>query len=345
MVPSDHLWGQARRTVAGAITVFITLTASDACRPPDDPLLARRFAAACAELAEAATRRGAGAVAGLDGWYFSAAELRTVGAAARAGPGVRGDAVSSVLAVKRQLDDADVELLLVPVPPKSIIYPDRVAADLGVPIPVPRLDSALEAVYARLRDRGVNVLDLTDRFIRDRFHPEGPLYCRQDSRWSGTGCVVAAHAIAEVVTQRPWADLLESPPVEPRWYVTTIRGDLGRRPDAAPPAPEELRLRGIVRATERGAAPVEPDAASPVALMGDSHTLIFHAGGAYHARGAGLADQLAFALGAPVALASADAAASAESNPLALDRRALPPLNGKRLVIWCFAARWLLARP
>ena len=104
------------------------------------------------------------------------------------------------------------------------------------------------------------------------------------------------------------------------------------------------RLRGIVQVTERGIAPVEPNADSPVLLIGDSHTRIFHAGGTYHARGAGLADQLAFTLGAPVSLAETEATITAEFNPLVFSQRTLPPLNGKRLVIWCFAAQWLLAR-
>ena len=216
MVPSEHLWGQPRQTIGRTLAILIIIFTSASCRPPVDPLLARQFATACTELANAATQRSTGTVIGLDGWYFSATELQHVGAASLAGPSVGDDSVSSVLTVKHQLDDAGIELLLVPVPPKSIIYPDRVSADLAIPIPVPRLDAALEAVYTRLRNHGVNVLDLTDRFIRDRFHPEGPLYCRQDSHWSGTGCVVAADAIAEVVSQRSWAGLLESPSVEPR---------------------------------------------------------------------------------------------------------------------------------
>ena len=62
-----------------------------------------------------------------------------------------------------------------PVPPKSVIFPEKVSAAVAVPIPVPRLDPALERLYDRLRAGGVDVLDLTDHFIRERFHAEGPL--------------------------------------------------------------------------------------------------------------------------------------------------------------------------
>ncbi len=51
-----------------------------------------------------------------------------------------------------------------------------------------------------------------------------------------------------------------------------------------------------------GGDTVAPDRNSPVILLGDSHNLVFQAGGDMHATGAGLADQLAYELGFAVDL-------------------------------------------
>lgn len=351
ILPSDHMAvnfgtsdadpGEGRIGRNGSvhgrcIAIGLALVAT-ACRPAMDPQLPSRFAATCAELAAEAARLDSAVVTGLDGWYFAAPELERLGAA-----GGDDDALSTVVSVHRQLSRTGTALLVVPVPPKSIIYADRLAEHLDVPIPVPRLDRALEERYTRLREAGVDVLDLTTRFIRDRFHPEGPLYCRQDSRWSSTGCFVAARAIGEVLAAMPALAEVEPLRFEPRWYTSPIRGDLWRALGALAPAPEELQLRAIVQSTPDGwiAAPTDPQ--SPIALIGDSHTLVFHAGGDHHASGAGLADQLAWEFGRPVALAPT-ATTAEDDRPATLVRpAALAPHT--RLVIWAFAATRLLAR-
>lgn len=319
-----------------------------ACQPALDPQLAVRFAAACAELAAKAGSQGSAVVAGLDGWYFAADELERLGAAGDGAAG--GDALSAVVSVHRQLQAAGTALLVVPVPPKSIVYADRLAADLEVPIPVPRLDHALQDRYTRLRDDGVDVLDLTRRFIRDRFHPEGPLYCRQDSRWSGTGCIVAAAAIGERVAATPALAGISARQFEPVWYSSPIRGDLWvalgaggdpTRPRVRP-APEELRFRAIVQPTAGEWIAAATDPQSPIALVGDDHTLIFHAGGEYHVSGAGLADQLTWELGIPVALESTPTWDPRTNRDDAVDEAGGLPSAQTRLVIWVFAATRLL---
>jgi alginate O-acetyltransferase complex protein AlgJ len=242
---------------------------------------------------------------------------------------------------KQQLDRLGIELLLVPVPPKATIYPDKVSEALTIPIPVPRLDPAHQAFYDRLRADGLEVLDLTDLFIRERFHPEGALYCRTDTHWSGTGCTVAATAIADRVKSRPWYDELATERFGAAWYTTSITGDL-TRDDGAPESREELRLRGIVVEGPRP-GPVPPDANSPVVLLGDSHNLVFHVGDDMHATGAGLPDQLAFELGLALDVVAVRGSGATSARVNLLRRAQADPdyLGGKRLVIWCFAAREL----
>ena len=337
------------RLVAGAAAA--TLLA--ACGAPDAGPVLAPFRAELDRLAREAETARRIAVGGVDDWLFFAPELRMVGLDGlresdpgdAAAPAAETGPVATILDLHRQLEALGVELLLTPVPPKSVIFPEKVSAAVAVPIPVPRLDPALERLYDRLRAGGVDILDLTDHFIRERFHAEGPLYCRTDTHWSGSGCTTAAAAIAADVRARPWHAELATESFGASWYSTGISGDLTGA--GGVPAPrEELRLRGVIRATGRDRTAVATDPESPVLLIGDSHALVFHAGGDLHATGAGLPDQLAFELDLPV-----DLAATPDPSPVAalealVERIRADPgyWSRKRLVIWCFAARGFGAR-
>jgi len=339
----------ARIAAAALVTGLAAVAALTGCGgPPLDELLPP-FRAELARLADEAERADRIDVPAVDGWFFFGPELRHVSAGVFWGPAAaavsrarrpeEADPTAAILDLAAQLDRLGVELMLVPVPPKAIIFPEKVSAALTVPVPVPRLDPDHQAFYDRLRDEGVDVLDLTRLFIRERFHPEGPLYCRTDTHWSGTGCTVAAAAIAQEVRERSWFGTLETRPVGVTWYSTTVSGDLVARDPAAPR--EELRLRGVVTATPAGPGPPAPDPDSPIVLLGDSHTLVFHAGDDLHAEGAGLADQLAFELGMPVDLVATRGGTGGSSRMLLRQRAEATPgyWGRKRLVIWCFAAR------
>ena len=339
----------ARLAAAAAAATLLA-----ACGAPDAGPVLAPFRAELDRLAREAETAQRTAVGGVDDWRFLASELRLVsldglresdaGDAATAEP-VETGPVATILDLHRQLEALGVELLLTPVPPKSVIFPEKVSGAVAVPIPVPRLDPALERLYARLRAGGVDVLDLTDHFIRERFHAEGPLYCRTDTHWSGSGCTTAAAAIAAAVRGRPWHAELATESFGAAWYSTGISGDLTGS-GGIPSVREELRLRGVIRATGSGRTAVATDPQSPVLLLGDSHALVFHAGGDLHAAGAGLPDQLAFELGLPV-----DLAATPDPSPVAaleglVERVRADPgyWDRKRLVIWCFAARAFGAR-
>lgn len=324
--------GWINRLPAAAVAAALA-----ACAGPADPELVERFRAACTGLAAEAAATGIPVVAGSDGWYFAAGEIALLGAAAAADS---GPAVARIAASAERLRRDGVELLVAPVPPKGIIYPDRLAPDLDVPIPVRRLDAALQAAYGGLRAAGVRLVDLTGAFLRDRFHHEGPLYCRQDAHWSGVGCVVAGEVIGAAARD---LDALDVPPARPyglAWFTTPIRGDLWRHLPAAP-VREEIRVRGVIAPEDPLLAPVVEGGgdSAAVAVVGDSHALVFHAGGPHHARGAGVADQLALELRQPVALHADDETAAGDD----ADRWRIPPLGGEtRVVVWIFAATDLL---
>lgn len=349
--------GDSRRVLPTMTRAVSRLTAGVAaatllvaCGGPDAGPVLAPFQAELDRLAREAEAEQRIAVSGLDDWLFLVPELRQVGRDGFRAPGAGGAStpttapetgpVATILDLHRQLAAREVELLLVPIPPKAVIFPEKVSGAVTIPIPVPRLDPALERLYDRLRAGGIDVLDLTDHFIRERFHPEGPLYCRTDRHWSGSGCTTAAAAIADEVRTRPWYGELDTESFGASWYSTSISGDLAGA-GGVPADREELRLRGVIRVTGRDRTAVPPDPGSPILLLGDSHARVFHAGGDLHAAGAGLADQLAFELGLAVDLAATSApGAVAALEDLRERVRADPEYwSRKRLVIWCFAAR------
>ncbi len=306
------------------------------------------FAVACAQgepvtsfrdLAEAASLRGETVVEGRDGWLFFMPELRHLGAgpfwgaaaetASRATRADARDPLPAILAFHKALKAEGAELILAPVPPKAVIHEHQLPGMEGRATARP--DTHHQAFYELLREEGITVLDLTDVFRDAPEDERGPLYCLQDTHWSGVACVLAAQQMAEQInallgdTERQVYDT--------EWRTIEITGDLWRMLDNPDLPRETLQVRTVQGAT--------PERASPVILLGDSHTLVFQAGGDMHYSGAGLADQLAVELGLPVDLIGVRGSGATPAR-INLLRRAQGDPNyweNKRVVIWVFAAR------
>ena len=302
----------------------------------------------CARLAAEAEREGNHTILGRDGWMYFAPELRHLGsgrfwgqAAARVSRAAKpefADPLPAIVDFHDQLKRAGVELLVVPVPPKAVIYPEHIFPAGMVTESEPRIDMLHQRFYEELRSHGVNVLDLVPVFLEAKAGKT--LYCRQDTHWSGAACIEAARVLKEVIAAEPWYASLTRRKYAAVHGEIEISGDLRSTMSGEAPAKEKVAIRYIQAAEAGDAEPVAPDPASPVVLLGDSHNLVFHAGGDMHAAGAGLADQLAFELGLPVDLIAVrgSGATPARVNML---RRARNPsyLAGKKIVVWCFSAR------
>lgn len=242
----------------------------------------------------------------------------------------------AILDFNAQLKQAGIELLVVPVPAKAAVYPERLAPEIrleaGAP---PRFDPHQHEFYKLLDKQGVTVIDLLPLFLEHRDEPAG-MYCKTDSHWSGAAVALAARTIAQSVRDRTWLQELKSSKYEAETREQEIAGDLARLLDESPPGRERLPL-SFVGVRDRGAlVPVAPDRESPVLLMGDSHTLVFHDPELF-ARGAGLPDHLALELGAPVDLLGVRGSGATTTRIELLRRR--DNLKGKKLVVWCFSFR------
>ena len=133
----------------------------------------QKFRSELAAKVTALERRNVNAMSGADGWLFLTSELRFLAqgsfwgnAAAKTArhKSGNGDPIPAIVDFHRQLKERGIELLLVPVPPKAAIYPDK----LGLANVTGPAASApyLEEFYKELRAHDINVLDLSTTFAQ-----------------------------------------------------------------------------------------------------------------------------------------------------------------------------------
>ncbi len=331
--------------------VAVLLLVGGAClspaAPESDPALSateQKFRGELAAKVSALEKRNINAIFGADGWLFLTSELRFVaqgkfwGDAAAKTARVRkpdwADPIPAIADFHRQLRERGIELLLVPVPPKAGLYPEKLGLDatLGPASTTPYL----QQFYRELRERDIQVLDLSTTFAQPPETARGPVYCKTDSHWSGLGCVLAAGAIAERVKAKLTMPATRKDYVA-EWKEAVINGDLSALlpHDVSKPGAEKISVRAI---SEKSGSGVQPDANSPVLIMGDSHTLVFHE---FLSERAGLLDQLAHELGfAPDLIGTRGSGATAVRVSLFRKAKSDPNyLAKKKMVVWCFAAR------
>ena len=147
-------------------------------------------------------------LAGSNGWYYLTAELRFLnhgrfwrdwGSESESAPVPCRDPLPAVVDFAQQIQTAGLHLLVVPVPPKALIYPEP----LGVSLADARAaDAELDAFYLELKALGLAVVDVRQVFRAQREAQE--LYCRTDSHWSGAGLELAAQEVAGRLREAGW---------------------------------------------------------------------------------------------------------------------------------------------
>jgi alginate O-acetyltransferase complex protein AlgJ len=339
----------ARRSVP--VLIAIGLACLPACAPAAEKAgdQAEAFIGEVAAKVAAAEKAGKSAVRGADGWLFFRGEMRSVAAgkfwgeaAAKVSQASRkkyADPLPAILEFDKQLKSAGVELLFVPVPPKTFVYPDKLSEKVkpGADGKPPRLDVHHREFYRLLKSKGVAVLDLWPALVAHRLDEKGASYCKQDTHWSSSACALVAGMIADRYRGKPWFKKLAATKFETRRKQLQIKGDLWGYLQDSKLARETLPMIHVGTPDGERLRPPKNDRKSPVVLIGDSHTLVFSAGGDMHTRGAGLPDHLAAALGARIdLLGTRGSGATVPRIDLARRR---DNLAGKKLVVWCLAAR------
>jgi hypothetical protein len=306
---------------------------------------AREFRSMLSGKVQLLEKENAAALAGVDGWLFLTAELRFLSFAhfwgadavnvSRSPKPEWADPIPAIVDFNKQLKNRGIQLLLVPVPPKAEIYPDKILPEVRVS--GSDITPFRGLFYDELRSQGVDVLDLAPSFLAYRAKEKEAVFCKTDTHWSGFGCVLAAQAIAEKIRAKV-PELPSKSDYTFDWVNISIEGDLSGLLGAQvpKPGPENVRVRSVLsKATGSG---IIPDPSSPVLLLGDSFTLVFHD---FYATNAGLLDQLAVELGfAPDVIGTRGSGATPVRISL-FRRGAKDPdfLAKKKIIIWCFASR------
>ena len=300
------------------------------------------FVQKCRELADS----NSGVVIGKNGWLFDVPELSQIAQTADIPAQAESKVISCVADYHHQLRKVGIELVVVPIPQKAMIYADELDAQRSG-----RLDDYLQSLYKKLRSKGVNVVDVTPDLHRARKSPQGVMYPVTANHLSPKGAEVVAGAIVEEIKNRPWAKGLNP---DPNLFASsmqiTLLGNLAGyvRDENARQAiqPEALPMRAIGKRTANGSV-------IPAARSSDGHILLItsdQAGLAYGVPGTpagydadlrgSLADQLIYELGVPVDVYS-HPSSGANTARVRLLRESMtkPALLSKTVaIIWAFSA-------
>ena len=266
-------------------------------------------------------------VVGPDGWLYSRNELTHLAAGPLAGGRIvevskatrkdNADPIPAIVDFNEQLKALGIRLLVMPVPPKLAVYP---IAGLNVG----EAAKYLQAFDAELQKQDVEVLDLTPNLIAAR---NLGVFCRQDSHWSPAGIELAAQLLADRIGLKG-NDKFQATEKEVK-----IVGDLQKSLNPESGVSETLKLRII------GGEVFSEN--SPILLLGDSHCLVFSAGGDMLAQGAGLGEQLAYDLQMPIDRIGVKGSASTPVRVNLYRKAAKNPewLKHKKIVVWVFSCR------
>ncbi len=284
-------------------------------------------------------------VLGSNGWLFLGAELRFLQQPAFWGNNAKkasrspkpefADPLPAISQFQAQLQKAGIELLLVPVPPKATIY----TAELGPENQGPFYFDALDSFYKELKGLKISFLDLRPVFKDQMATAQEPLFCKTDSHWSGTGCVTAAKAISEALRPILGEGSGKQPKLtfQEKWVSKPIRGDLAELLHAGAQT-SDSELISMRQISSPSGEALQSDPSSPILLMGDSHTLVFHE---FLGERSGLLEQIAHETGfIPDLIGTRGSGATAVR--VSLLRRSIKDpnyLTSKKVIVWCFAAR------
>jgi hypothetical protein len=162
---------------------------------------------------------GAKALLGAHGWVFYRPGVRYLVEGDRPGTAAAGSlwvepadhggrrraAVRAIIEYRDRLQERGIELLVVPVPEKSSVYPDLLTRRANPQT----FRSPTEEFLEKLRQAGVEVVDLFALFRQarssaDRPTTEGAYYLTCDTHWTPDGARLAAGAVADRIRQRGW---------------------------------------------------------------------------------------------------------------------------------------------
>ena len=283
---------------------------------------------------------GENTLVGRDGWLFYLPTVRFLVESFPPGKALQTDFQDPFAAVTDfhgQLADRGIQLLVVPVPGKASIYPERVSSRAD-PGKIAESSHTLEFI-SRLNDAGIATIDLFEAFqqepFRDRSTKGEHHYLFQDTHWTPEGAELAAQVVAERVLREGWVSAGSKKYIQEPVTVAR-RSDILRMARSASIErlfpPQEVTCRQVVESDTGNLYQDDPD--SPLLVLGDSFLRIYQTD---DPKAAGFLAHLARNLKRPVTSIVNDGGASTLVRQQL--RRNPDLLEGKKLVVWEFVER------
>ncbi len=241
----------------------------------------------------------------------------------------------AIIDFHRQLQARGIDLLLVVIPTKAEVYPEKLSEHAPADA-VPYVAPYCRKLLMELAAEGVPIVDLLPAFVAERDTGDELLYMPQDTHWTNRGVRLAARIIADQVRARPWyAEMATTPGRYATRPATCTRlGDIvDMLTDAEKGGWRPMTLEAL-QVTDADGALYADDPASSIVMLGDSFTGVFHFEDCRHA---GLSAHLARELGMPIDLIMAQGSGPRIRGQLA--RRGHDAIEAKRLVIWTLVSR------
>jgi alginate O-acetyltransferase complex protein AlgJ len=309
------------------------------------------------QLQAALCRAGAGnekAYMGRDGWVFYRPDVDYLTQRGFLDPDVlrarsrwgttqiQADPRTAILHFRDQLKARSIELIVLPVPCKPVIHPEKFSRRYDGSSVV---QNASYGQFLRdLESGGVRVVDVTPALIQAKRDTRQAQYLATDTHWTPQAMELVAAGLAEAVREAAGVPRAAAPAYARGEAAVTSQGDVARMLRLPPDSdllPAETATLRPVRAAD--GSPWQPSPQAAVLLLGDSFTNIYSLGEMGWGSAAGLAEQLSYQLQAPVDLLARNDAGAYATREMLRQRMTTGPdvLAGKKVVIWQFVTREL----
>jgi alginate O-acetyltransferase complex protein AlgJ len=247
------------------------------------------------------------------------------------------DPRKAVVEFKGDLADRGIALIVMPVPLKPSVHPEKLSRRHDESSGVLQ-NPSFTAFIEDLRRAGVVVFDPAPVLARER--AVGPQYLATDTHWRPEAVEAAADELARMLAAVPLPNAAAAPGYRIERVEVQNIGDTARMldlPEGASLFPAEtVWLRRVLNPD---GAPWRSVRDADILLLGDSFSNIYSLESMGWGTSAGLAEQLSYTLGRSVdRLVQNDEGAFATRDMLQRDPGRL---SGKRVVIYQFAAREL----
>lgn len=252
---------------------------------------------------------------------------------------VQPDPVAAIVHFRDQLGLRGIELLVVPIPVKASIEPEKfVSGKFNRPL----RNRSWPHFLAELESQKIHVFDAGSVLVDYSRHYDGA-FLRTDTHWLPGAMQGVAGKLAKYI-ERILPPFLEKTEQELKSVVVTGAGDIAKMltlpEDAVLFADEQVATKQVLNEKQEY---WQPDPESTILLLGDSFANMYSFNGLGWGFSAGLAEHLSFKLKRPLDLiARNDSGAYVTREMLARELlRGRDRLAGKKLVIWEFSEREL----